>query len=78
MKKRIRKTKKLIETLRPFWKAMRFVTSVYFKELSEIEKNMEKKTGIKGLFFFWCDDEIVGIGNDDRTLDLIHDSEFNE
>jgi len=37
---------------------------------------MAKKTGIENIEFFFCDNEIVGIGNVERTMRLIHDVEF--
>ena len=40
------------------------------------EREMAKKTGIENLEFFFCDNEIVGIGNVERTMRLIHDVEF--
>ena len=55
---------------------MRIEQSKFHKSLFEIEKRMEKATKIKGIEFFWCDDGIVGIGNTDRTLELIYDIEF--
>ena len=73
---KIKKTRILIDKLKPFWKEMRERQSTFFKDLKDIEEEMEKKSRIKGLFFFMCDDEIVGIGNDDRTLELINDSEL--
>ena len=73
---KIKKTKKLIEQLKPFWKEMRTEQSKFHKKLIEIEKRMEKATKIKDIEFFWCDEGIVGIGNTDRTLELIHDNEL--
>ena len=73
---KIKKTKKLIEQLKPFWKEMRTEQSNFLHKLFEIERRMETTTKIKGIEFFWCDDDIVGIGNFDRTMELIHDSEF--
>jgi hypothetical protein len=72
----IKKTKKLIKTLKPFWKQMEKARTDYFNILKCIETMMEKKTNIKGIEFFWCDDGIVGIGNINRTLELVHDNEL--
>ena len=68
--------KELIKQLKPYWKEMRERQTSFFRNLSEIEARMEKETKIKGIEFFYCDGEIVGIGNADRTLELIHDSEL--
>ena len=70
------KTKELIKKLKPFWKEMRERQTSFFRNLSEIEARMEKETKIKGIEFFFCDGEIVGIGNADRSLKLVHDSEL--
>ena len=73
---KIKKNKELIRKLKPFWKEMRMEQSKFHRKLAEIEKRMEKATKIEGMEFFWCDDGIVGIGNTDRTLELISDSEL--
>lgn len=44
----------------------------FHKAVYRLEKRMEKETGISGIEFFWCDNEIVGIGNVGRTMKLIH------
>ena len=72
----IKKTKKLINQLKPFWKEMRIKQSLFYRELFNIEKRMAKETKIKDIDFFSCDGEIVGIGNATRTMKLIHDSEL--
>ena len=72
----MKKTKGLIKKLKPFWKEMRREQKMFFDQLNVIELRMRKKTGIKDMEFFWCDDDIVGIGNVDRTLELIYDSEL--
>lgn len=69
--------KVLIKTLKPFWKRMRSDEGVYYSLLKATETQMSKKAGIE-LEFFWCDNEIVGIGSADRTLKLIHDEELND
>ena len=38
---------------------------------SSIEMWMERETGIKGIEFFACDGDYVGVGNGDRTMKLI-------
>jgi len=51
---------------------------VVHKEIAELEKAMEENTGIKGIEFFFCDNEVVGIGSSDRTLPLIFRRELEE
>jgi len=39
---------------------------------------MEIKTKINGIEFFMNDGEFIGIGNEKRTMELIHDTEIEE
>ena len=72
MKKyKIKITKKLLKQLKPFWIGLQAIENVFHKEVWSLEKKMEKKTGIKGIEFFQCDGEYVGIGNTERTMPLI-------
>ncbi len=80
MRKRykIKVTKKLLKQLRPFWQEFRKVQDRYDIEITELEEKTAQKTGIKNIEFFRCDNEIVGIGNVERTMPLIHDTELEE
>ena len=75
-KYKIKVTKKLIEQLRPFWREFRKVQGRYDIKLRKLEEGMAKKTGIKNIEFFFCDNEIAGIGNVERTLPLIRDTDL--
>ena len=68
---KIKITKKLINQLKSYWVEAHQAYNNLFGELNEIEAKMVKKTGIKEIEFFWVDNEIVGIGNADRTMPLI-------
>lgn len=63
----------------PFVKDMIKSQSKYFKEISEIEKRMQKKVGDKDIEFFWVDGEIVGVGTPScpEKMKLLHIS-FDE
>lgn len=63
---------KLKRILKPYWKLLEQAEGKFWADIKEIEKQMAKATGIKDIEFFWCDNEIVGIGNGTRTLKLIH------
>lgn len=62
------------KVLKPFWLALAEIENTYHGKVWDLEKLMEKETGIKGIEFFRSDldGSICGIGNDDRTLRLIH------
>jgi hypothetical protein len=58
--------------LKRYWLVLESIENQFWGRLQGIEEVMEKETGIKGIEFFWCDNSIVGIGNMDRTMKLIH------
>jgi len=66
------KSKKLINKLKPFIKLYSKIEERYYSELSEIEKSISLYTGIPDIEFFFCDNEFAGVGNADRTMELIH------
>ena len=55
-----------------YWKELSKIETDFCKKITVLEKKMEKDTGIKGIEFFWNDNEIVGIGSVDRKMKLIH------
>ena len=65
------KTKELIKKLKPYWTEVQLILDEFYGQLNILEKKMEKETGIDGIEFFFMDNEIVGIGNAERTMDLI-------
>ena len=44
----------------------------FHNEVDALETKLKNETGISDIEFFWCDGEIVGIGNEDHTMKLIH------
>jgi hypothetical protein len=77
-KYKIKVTKKLIKQLKPYWKELRQIENKFYDKLYEIEKKMEKITGIKGIEFFQCDGYYAGIGNVNRTMPLIQRDELEK
>jgi hypothetical protein len=71
-------TPELIEKLKPFWKKMQKAEERFICDLNTIESEISEATGIEDVVFFWSDNEIVGIGNAGRNMELIHDSELEE
>ena len=80
MKKyKIKKTAALIKQLKPYWKKLNQLEGIFHKKVHNLEKTMEKEIGIKGVEFFWSDlGEYAGIGNVDRTMELIHGQELED
>lgn len=74
-KYKIKKTKKLIKQLKPYWRKVQRAYNDFYDELQFIEEDLRKKVR-KDLDIFMPDGYPVGIGNDDRTMPLIHDSEL--
>jgi len=74
----IKKTKELIDKLKPYWKELQKIQTNFVTSLIEIEQKMEKETGIKDIEFFQSDVGYCGIGNVQRTMALVHDTELEE
>ena len=75
-KRKIKVTRKLLKQLKPFWQELQKIQGSYNIKIAELEERMAKKTGIENIEFFFCDNEIVGIGNVERTIRLIRDTEL--
>jgi len=69
-------TKEQIEQLKVFWSSQKETTDRYYAQIEAIEQVMSKLLGIEGVEFFWCDNNIVGIGTTDREYKLVQDEEL--
>lgn len=69
---KIKMTRKLLRILKAYTKLYGRIEKKYHKEIYKLEKMMEHETGIKGIEFYFCDNEFTGIGNAERTMKLIH------
>lgn len=78
MEKEIKVTPKLLKQLHIFWPKIKLIEELYWKELNKAEKELEELTGISGIEIFHSDNSIVGIGNSERTLRLIHNYEIEK
>jgi len=65
-------TKKQIAIMKLYWDMFQAEQSILWGKMGKLEKEMSKKTGIKGLEFIQCDNDWVGVGNQDRDMKLIH------
>jgi hypothetical protein len=61
-----------------FWPAVELLEEKYWEEINKLEKGLEELTGIKDIIIFHSDGEIVGIGNMEKTIRLIHRHEIEE
>jgi len=73
---KIKVTKKLLKQLKPFWRELQKIQGSHNIKIAKLEEEMAKKTGIENIEFFFCHNEIVGIGNVERTVRLIRDTEL--
>lgn len=69
--------KKLIKKqVNKYFKKLSKIEEKFYNEVNKLEKEMKKELG-NDLILFWCDGSVVGIGNEDRTMKLIH-RKYNE
>jgi len=80
MKKKYKypKTEKLIKRLKPFLLTYKLIEKKYSQDLYKLEKSITELTGIPDIEFFFCDNDCVGIGNADRSMELIHLEELEK
>ena len=69
--KTIKASKKLINSLLPFWQRLNKYQSDYRLAKIRLEIEMSEKLKMKDLTFFEVDGDVVGVGNESRTLHLI-------
>jgi hypothetical protein len=74
---KIKKTKGLIKKLKPYWKELKKLEDGFLTKVIELEEKMQKEVGINDLEFFHTDDGYIGIGNIERTMELIHGEDFD-
>jgi hypothetical protein len=78
MKKyKIKVDKKLINSLKPFWRELQRLEDEFYSQVQSIEAKIAKETNIDGIEFFMSDGYYCGVGNAERTMRLIHDEELN-
>ncbi len=60
-----------------YFKMLQKIEDIFYAGIDKLENKMIKETGVKDLEFFWGDSNIVGIGNIDKTMELVYRS-YNE
>jgi len=80
MKKKypIKPTEKQLEIMKLYWAMLQTELSIFYAYVGNLERDMSDATKIDGLEFFSSDNEFVGIGNYDRTLNLIQREELEK
>ena len=73
---KIKKTKELIKKFKPFWSEFIKIENKYYGDMFDLQVEMSKSLKIKDLEIFFCDNEAVGVGNLDRTMELIRREEL--
>lgn len=68
---KIKITPKLIRILKAYTRLFKKIEGKYYSSIDKLEKQMRKETDIKDIEFVFCDGEFSGIGNTDRTMELI-------
>ena len=72
----IKKTKKLLQTLKPYWKSFNLLRDSWFEKQVLLVKLMQAETGIEDIEFIQFDGDYAGIGNTSRTMKLIPPEEL--
>ena len=75
---KIKNTYSLIKKLKPFWARFKKIEEEYYDKMHQIEIDMTKKTKIKDIELFFCDNECVGIGNYSRTMELVRKEDLEK
>jgi len=70
--------KKQIEKLKIYWQNAQREHHNFYIRLNKLEEAMSKEFKIKDLIFFFCDGDMCGIGNESRTISLIHRAELEK
>ena len=65
-------TPKLESKCKKYWNELKIIEEKFYGEIFQLERKMEKELKIKGIEFFFSDNDIVGIGNAERTMELLH------
>jgi hypothetical protein len=81
MKKKIytlKPTKKQLETMKLYWAMLKQEENLFYVKVYELEKNMSERVGLEDLEFFQTESGFAGIGNMDRTMNLIHSKELEK
>ncbi len=79
----VKKEKKTFTTeqvvdLKKAWKKMKKTEAKFLKDVAKIEKDLQEKTKIKDVEFFWLGADCHGIGNVSKTMVLVASYDLEE
>ena len=64
--------------LKKYWTKLERLELNFLRKVEKVEKEMQKEIGIDDLVFFLSDGGYYGIGNESRTIKLIHEHELRK
>lgn len=67
----LKPNKILKKNIKKYFKYYDDISDQYWENVNDLEKLMQKETGIEDIEFFFVDGEFAGIGNRSRTIKLI-------
>jgi len=68
---KIKPTKKQLAKIKLYWAMAQAENALYWTKIGDIERKMSKVVGIRDMEIFHCDGEMAGVGNYDRTMELL-------
>jgi hypothetical protein len=72
----VKPTKEQLKVIKSYWVKLQEILDENYEKIYNLEMELSKETQIKGLEFFQCDNEYVGVGNAYRTMKLIQRKEL--
>ncbi len=77
-KEKTKFTDKQKKILKEEWSDLRKLEVKFWKDVTKIEKQIQKKTKIKDTEFFWVNGDCLGIGNVSKTMELVASYELEK
>lgn len=74
----LKPTKKQLKVMKEFWNLLKEREEKFLDDVYNLEQEMQLVSGIEDLEFFKCDGDYVGIGNVDRTMNLIQQEDLEK
>jgi hypothetical protein len=75
----VKPNKEQLKLMKMYWKKLQELESDYFKKVTILETNLSNATGIRYAEFFMSEyGYFCGIGNAERTMELIPDTELEK
>jgi len=59
------------DKLQKYFEKYKIIETEFWTKVVKIEKEMQAEFKIEDIFFFHCEGELAGIGNESRTMKLV-------